>query len=194
MVKVKICGLMTNLDVLAVNETAADLAGFVFAPSRHQIQLAQALSLKAQLNPNIQTVGVFVHEDFATIKALYDAGAIDIAQLHGATDPVLVQRLQAVGLRVIQVFQNKAIDATSPADYLMVDSGQGSGQTLAWKPLPQLEKPVILAGGLTATNVAEAIVITQPDIVDVSSGVESAGHKDPQKISAFVENAKGVRI
>ena len=75
----------------------------------------------------------------------------------------------------------------------MIDSGQGSGQTLTWTALPATAQPTILAGGLQPTNVAAAIALTHPDIVDVSTGVETNGHKDGQKIQAFVHTAKGVR-
>ncbi|MCI1892700.1 MAG: phosphoribosylanthranilate isomerase [Schleiferilactobacillus harbinensis] len=191
MMKVKICGLMTPSDVAAVNTTSADFAGFVFAPGRHQITAATAQDLRQQLHPEIQTVGVFVHESINDILAIYRTGAIQIAQLHGGVDNEKVQALQAAGMQVIQVFVQQAIAADSPADYVMVDSGQGSGQTIDWSPLPTVHQPTILAGGLTPANVATAIQITRPAVVDVSSGVETDHHKDIQKIQAFVTNAKG---
>lgn len=190
MVKVKICGLMRHQDVEAVNAARADFAGFVFAPSRHQVTLATALELRAHLNPDIPAVGLFVNESVTDILATYRAGAIDIAQLHGKGTPAEIARLQAAGLNVIQVFERQAIDTTSKADYLMVDSGKGSGQVLDWQPIPPLAQPLILAGGLTPTNVGRASRIVNPDIVDVSSGVETDQIKDPVKINAFIKNAR----
>ncbi|AFS01283.1 phosphoribosylanthranilate isomerase [Lentilactobacillus buchneri] len=190
MVKVKICGLMEPADIQAVNEAQADFAGFVFAKSRHVVSLATALALQTHLNPNIQKVGVFVNESIADILAIYQAGAIDIAQLHGKSTPEEIAELQRAGLKVIQVFERQAIDPKSTADYLMVDSGKGSGQSLNWQAVPHVDRTMILAGGLTPDNISQAIQIVQPDIVDVSSGVESDGKKDPNKIMNFIKNAK----
>lgn len=190
MVKVKICGLMRLQDIQAVNAAEADFAGFVFAPSRHQISLTTALQLRQHLNRNIPTVGVFVNESADDILASYHAGAIDIAQLHGKSTPAEIARLQATGLKVIQVFERQSIDLASQADYLMVDSGKGSGQVLNWQAIPEIDRPLILAGGLTPTNVNQAVRIVHPDIVDVSSGVETNQLKDPTKITEFIKNAK----
>lgn len=190
MVQVKICGLMKPDDILAVNAAEADFAGFVFAPSRHQVSLEKVLALKKLLNPRIKTVGVFVNESMDEILAIYKAGVIDIAQLHGKSTPGDINRLQRAGLKVIQVFERESIDLTSTADYLMVDSGKGSGQLLNLKAIPHINRSLILAGGLTPQNVRQAVQLVQPDIVDVSSGVESDGHKDADKIIQFIKNAK----
>ncbi|GAA2981731.1 phosphoribosylanthranilate isomerase [Lentilactobacillus parakefiri] len=190
MVKVKICGLMKPEDITAVNEAHTDFAGFVFAKSRHVISLATALALQTHLNPSIQKVGVFVDESVAEILAVYRAGAIDIAQLHGRSTPEEVAKLQHAGLKVIQVFEHQSIDPKSTADYLMVDSGKGSGQTLNWQAISHINRPIILAGGLTPNNVSQAIQVVHPDIVDVSSGVEANGQKDPAKIQDFIKNTK----
>ncbi|AFR22922.1 phosphoribosylanthranilate isomerase [Lactobacillus helveticus] len=190
MVKVKICGLMKPADVLAVNAADADFAGFVFAPSRHQVSLETALALKMLLMPGIKAVGVFVNESADDILAAYKAGAIDIAQLHGKSMPTEITRLQQAGLQVIQVFERQSIDLTSTADYLMVDSGKGSGRLLNLKAIPHIDRPLILAGGLTSENIAQAVQIVRPDIVDVSSGVETAGHKDASKITRFIKKVK----
>lgn len=190
MPKVKICGLMRTEDILAVNAAEADFAGFVFAPSRHQIALKTALALRKQLAPNIQTVGVFVNESIDDILTIYQAGAIDIAQLHGKSTPDEIKQLQQAGLKVIQVFERQSIDLDSPADYLMVDSGKGSGQILNWQAIPSITRPLILAGGLTPENVNQAVQLVRPDVVDVSSGVETNAVKDPKKITEFIKNAK----
>lgn len=190
MVKVKICGLMKPDDIQAVNEAQADFAGFVFAPSRHYVSLETALSLQAKLNPEIQKVGVFVKESVAEIIAIYQAGAIDIAQLHGKSTPEEIAELQDAGLKVIQVFERQSINDQSSADYLMVDSGKGSGRTLDWESIPHTNRIMILAGGLNPNNVRHAVDVVNPDIVDVSTGVETNGQKDPAKIMNFIKNAK----
>lgn len=190
MVMVKICGLMRPEDILAVNAAGADFAGFVFAAGRHQVTLDQALSLRKLLNAAITAVGVFVDEPINAILAAHQAGAIDVAQLHGHSTPTEINQLQRAGLQVIQVFERQNIDLTSPADYLMVDSGKGSGQLLDLSAIPHIDRPLILAGGLTPQNVSQASQIVHPTIVDVSSGVETAGHKDAGKIRQFTQNAK----
>lgn len=190
MVKVKICGLMKPDNIQAVNEAQADFAGFVFAPSRHYVSLETALSLQTELNPEIQKVGVFVKESVAEIIAIHQAGAIDIAQLHGKSTPEEIAELQDAGLKVIQVFERQSINDQSSADYLMVDSGKGSGQTLNWESIPHTNRTMILAGGLNPSNVRHAVDVVNPDIVDVSTGVETNGQKDPAKIMNFIKNAK----
>lgn len=190
MVQVKICGLMKQADIQAVNDAAADFAGFVFAPGRHQVSLTTALKLRAGLAPNIQAVGVFVNESIDEILAIYQAGAIDIAQLHGKSTPDEIKILHAAGLKVIQVFERQSIELNSRADYLMVDSGKGSGQILNWQNIPHVDRPLILAGGLTPININQAIQLVNPTVVDVSSGVETNGVKDPDKIMNFIKNVK----
>ena len=190
MVLVKICGLMSPKDISAVNVGQADFAGFVFAPSRHQITLKDALRLKSLLNPEIRTVGVFVNESVKTILRFYKAGAIDLAQLHSKPNPDKIKKLQRAGLKVIQVFENRSIDVSCRADYLMVDSGKGSGRLLNLKAIPHINRPLILAGGLNGQNIHQAISVASPAVVDVSSGVETAGQKDPKKIKQFIKKAK----
>ncbi|ARY90774.1 MULTISPECIES: phosphoribosylanthranilate isomerase [Lacticaseibacillus] len=190
MAKVKICGLMRPDDIFAVNAAGADFAGFVFAGGRHQVTLEQALSLRKLLNDDITAVGVFVDEPVAAILAAYQSGAIDVAQLHGHSTPTVINQLQRAGLQVIQVFERQNVDLASPADYLMVDSGKGSGQLLDLSAIPHITRPLILAGGLTPHNVSRAIQTVHPTIVDVSSGVETGGHKDANKIRQFIQNAK----
>lgn len=181
---------MSPKDALAVNEAHADYAGFVFAPSRHQISLTTAYTLKKLLDATILTVGVFVDEPVDVILDLYKTGIIDIAQLHGQSDTDEIAALQAAGLKVIQVFEKQTINLHSKADYLMVDSGKGSGKLLNLNEVPHINRPLILAGGLRPDNVQQVIRIARPTIVDVSSGVETKQKKDPKKIIQFVQNAK----
>lgn len=181
---------MAPADILAVNEAHADYAGFVFAPRRHRISSTTADTLKKLLDPAILTVGVFVDEPVDIMIELYKTGIIDIAQLHGKREIDDITKLQTAGLKVIQVFEKQSIDLHSKADYLMVDSGKGSGKLLNLNEVPHIKRPLILAGGLKPDNVQQAIRIAQPTIVDVSSGVETKQKKDPKKIMQFVQNAK----
>lgn len=181
---------MTPDDITAVNVAQPDFVGFVFAPGRHQIYPQTARNLKSLLQSSIKTVGVFVEESVTDILEIYKAGSIDIAQLHRPSTGTEIKQLQRAGLKVIQVFEQRPIDSQSPADYLMADSGKGSGRLLSLNDVPHLKRPFILAGGLNPDNVQQAIQTVQPTIVDVSSGVETNQKKDVQKIIQFVKHAK----
>ena len=181
---------MTPDDITAVNVAHPDFIGFVFAPGRHQIAPQTARHLKSLLQSSIKTVGVFVGESITDILEIYKTGSIDIAQLHRPSTSTEIEQLQRAGLKVIQVFEQRPIDSQSPADYLMADSGKGSGRLLSLNDVPHPKRPFILAGGLNPNNVQQAIQTVQPTIVDVSSGVETNQKKDVQKIIQFVKHAK----
>ncbi|WP_268912153.1 phosphoribosylanthranilate isomerase [Lentilactobacillus sp. SPB1-3] len=190
MTKVKICGLMTGPNIEAVNQYKPDYAGFVFAPGRHQITFQQSSRLRKKLDPAIESVGVFVNESAATIINLFKAKIITIAQLHGYGDQSMISKLQSSGLTVIRVFVNEPIDNSLTADFSMIDSGAGSGKLLDLTTIKPNHK-IFLAGGLTPENVKSAINLIHPFAVDVSSGVETNGHKDFEKINNFITQAKG---
>jgi len=190
MTKVKICGLMTDTDIEAVNQYKPDYAGFVFAPGRHQITFQQSSLLRKKLDPAIESVGVFVNESADTIINLFKADIISIAQLHGYGDQSMISKLQSSGLTVIRVFVNEPIDNSLTADFSMIDSGAGSGKSLDLTTITPNHK-IFLAGGLTPENVRSAISLIHPFAVDVSSGVETNGQKDPEKINDFITQAKG---
>lgn len=181
---------MTPDDITAVNVAQPNFVGFVFAPGRHQIDPQTARHLKSLLQSSIKTVGVFVEESVTDILEIYKSGSIDIAQLHRPSTGTEIKQLQRAGLKVIQVFEQRPIDSQSPADYLMADSGKGSGRLLSLNDVPHLKRPFILAGGLNPDNVQQAIKTVQPTIVDVSSGVETNQKKDVQKIIQFIKHAK----
>ncbi|GAY72533.1 phosphoribosylanthranilate isomerase [Lentilactobacillus kosonis] len=190
MTKIKICGLMSPSDIQAVNKAKPDYAGFVFAPGRHQITVQQAIKLRKILDPAIKSVGVFVNESSENIIKLFKTHAISIAQLHGYGDQLMISKLQTADLKVIRVFVNEPIDQTTTADFAMVDAGNGSGKLLDLTTITP-NQPIFLAGGLTPENVSSAINLTKPFAVDVSSGVETNGHKDPEKITNFIAQVKG---
>lgn len=194
MVKIKLCGLTRPCDIIAVNEAKPDYIGFVFAKSRRQVTPEQAAALKAALSPEIQSVGVFVDATMDEIAALLQKGIIDIAQLHGhetEADIAALKRLvpRAKIIKAIRVETSDDIAAwqTSSADFLLLDNGAGgTGKVFDWKQIPKMGKPFFLAGGLHRDNVLEGIRQTSPYAVDVSSGIETDGLKDRDKILEIV--------
>ena len=170
-IKTKICGLFREEDIDYVNQFAplyeggvrrtggVDYIGFVFAPSKRIVTPEQALRLRKRLSPDIIPVGVFVDEPLELRQELVRNGVIDVIQT-----------------------------PTHIGEYLLFDGPKpGSGQTFDWNTIPKTDKPFFLAGGLTPENVRQAIAIAAPYGVDVSSGVETNGVKDYDKIKAFIE-------
>lgn len=193
MTKIKLCGLTRPEDIAAANALEPDFVGFVFAPkSRRYVTGEQALALRNQLSPAIQAVGVFVDEEPEQVAALLEAGIIDLAQLHGREDEAYLARLRALTEKpIIQAFQIKTPTDLeraqgSSADYILLDSGAGTGTPFDWTLLKNLRRPYLLAGGLGPDNVAQAIRVLHPWGVDVSSGIETGGVKDFKKMAAFV--------
>ena len=201
MVNIKFCGLTRMADVQTVNELEPEYVGFVFwEKSKRNVTRQQALELKKALLPEIKAVGVFVDEEPETIASLLSDGIIDIAQLHGNEDEAYIGRLrELIGDKpIIKAFVIKGTEAdtikrakASSADYLLLDSGKGTGQTFNWELIKEagIEKPFFLAGGLDPDNVAAAIEALHPFAVDVSSGIETEGHKDPVKMRKFARSA-----
>nr|WP_255552631.1 phosphoribosylanthranilate isomerase [Lactobacillus sp. Sy-1] len=174
-----------------MNQLQPDLVGFVFAKGRHQVDAQKAKELRNQLDPNIKAVGVFVDTPIQTIKQLYQAQIIQVAQLHGGQSESAVTELMDSGIPVIKVFKpaKQPVTATA-ADYVMVDSGNGSGKPLDWQSLQfNFKQPLMVAGGLTPTNAIEAINNLHPDYLDVSSGVETNGTKDAQLVESIITTA-----
>lgn len=189
MTQIKICGLMKEQDTQVVNEVHPDFAGFVFAKSRRQLPLDTALKFRSLIDDTIPTAGVFVDEPLENMLHIFNSGAIQIVQLHGHESEDTVRALKAAGATVFQVFKPNAPITPTAADYVMLDSGNGSGIALDWTRVPKAPHPFILAGGLTPENVTTAIATVHPDVVDVSSGVETNGQKDADKIREIVKLA-----
>lgn len=192
MTKIKLCGLTRPEDIAAANALEPDFVGFVFAPkSRRYVTAEQAKALRNHLLPSIQAVGVFVDEEPERVAALLEAGIIDLAQLHGREDEGYLERLRALTEKpILQAFQIKTAEdlmraQSSLADYILLDSGAGTGTTFDWGLLTSVRRPYFLAGGLGPDNVAQAIRTLHPWGVDVSSGIETGGVKDFHKMAAF---------
>lgn len=198
MTKIKFCGLTRKEDILAVNRIRPDYIGFVFAKkSKRAVSFAKARELKEMLDPGISAVGVFVDEAPEQIAALLRDGIIDIAQLHGGEDNEYVRQLQYITdrpvIKAYQIHTPEDIQAAkcSPADYILLDSGSGSGVPLDWNQITGLDRPYFLAGGLTTDNVSDALHILQPYAADVSSGIETDGKKDIVKMQMFADIVRG---
>lgn len=194
MTRVKICGLSRPQDVDAVNRAGADYAGFVFAASKRQVTPAQAQRLRARLQPGILPVGVFVNAPVQAVLALLEQGCIQIAQLHGDENDDYIMQIQQAGYPVIKAFRiasqlDIARARACAADFLLLDSGAGTGRAFDWGLIQGLSRPWFLAGGLEPANVQQAVQQLHPWAVDVSSGVESGGAKDPRKIEELVWRA-----
>lgn len=201
MTKIKICGLMCSEDVDMVNAAKVDYAGFVFAPGRHHLTINQARVLKQHLDKTIQSVGVFVNESIDVIQKICIEGIIDIVQLHGDEDETYLHALKASikqpVIRAIRVQKKQQLlDADQlPCDYLLLDSYHlhaygGTGTAFDHTLIPDLKKPFFLAGGLRMDTIDQAILDIHPYAVDISSGVETDGHKDKGKIQAIVERIR----
>lgn len=193
MTKIKLCGLSRPCDIQTANELRLEYIGFVFAPkSKRYIDPQKAALLKELLSSDIRAVGVFVNEAPDTVAALLNSGIIDIAQLHGSEDEAYIQRLrQRTDQPIIKAFQIKtchdlAEAEASNADHILLDSGAGTGNVFDWSILQDVKRPYFLAGGLSPDNVGDAVRLLHPYAVDVSSGIETDGHKDKEKAAAFI--------
>jgi phosphoribosylanthranilate isomerase len=199
--KIKYCGLTRAEDIAAANRLQVDYIGFVFAKkSKRYVTDEQAKALKALLKKEIQAVGVFVNEPVEHVADLLREGIIDIAQLHGTEEEDYIAALRKLTDRpLIQAFQIKSEEDVqraiqSKADYILLDSGAGTGTVFDWDLLTKIERPYFLAGGLHPENVAEAIDKLHPYAVDVSSGIETDGKKDENKMDAFYRASRGGSI
>lgn len=192
-VKIKICGLFREEDILYANQVMPDYIGFVFAKSRRQVTVEQAARLKRGLAPGIQAVGVFVDEEPEVILSCLERGIIDMAQLHGQESEQMVRRIgQESGKPVIKAVKVRSrSDVTawrrSKADYLLFDNGQGTGQCFDWEMLSDAGREFFLAGGIHTGNIQEALVRVHPYCIDISSGAETDGVKDLYKMQALTD-------
>ena len=193
MTKIKICGLKSMEDISYVNELKPDYIGFVFLKGRARyVSPEQAGSLRKELDASIPAVGVFVNEPVEQVAALLNDGTIQMAQLHGNEDETYVRTLRSIcSSPIIKAFIIKSKEdveraLTFPCDYLLLDNGLGTGESFDWSLLENIERPFFLAGGLHSENVKDAIHLIHPFAVDVSSGVETQGKKDYEKIKAFI--------
>ena len=192
MTKVKICGLSTKEAVETAVSAGADYIGFVFAPSKRQVTLEQAAELAKIIPTNVNKVGVFVSPSREDLLEAIEKVGLDLVQVHGQVVDKLFENLPCGSIQAVQVDERGHVP-NSQADYLLFDAPvAGSGQTFDWGRLDttKLAQPFFIAGGLNEDNVARAIQHFSPFAVDVSSGVETDGQKDHEKIRRFIERVK----
>lgn len=199
MTKVKICGLMETRDVEAVVDAGADAVGFVFAPSRRRVAIAQAKELARSVPKHVQKIGVFVNATVEELTFAYREVPLDFVQYHGEESAEFIQRVGLPSIKVVAVrgAEDVASVCEAETELVLVDAPGtefkgGSGKVFDWSLLEgELPKErMILAGGLHAGNVREAIRQVRPFMVDVSSGVEKDGRKDASLIRAFIRTVK----
>ena len=193
MTKIKLCGLTRSCDIEYVNELLPEYIGFVFAPkSRRYISPEKAEVLREHLDDRITPVGVFVDEKIEVIADLIKRKIIDIVQLHGNESEQYIEDLRRViDCPVIKAFriESEADIASanqSSADYVLLDSGGGTGKVFDHSLLKDIARPYFLAGGLTPENVETAVKQLAPFAVDASTSLETDGFKDKIKMTAFV--------
>lgn len=192
-VKIKICGLSREEDIHYANQVIPDYIGFVFwEHSRRYVSHERAAMLRRTLRPGIQAVGVFVDAPPEEVVSLLRAGVIDMAQLHGEETEEDIRYLQEVTgnpvIKAVKVRNRLDVEASldSAADYLLFDSGMGSGVAFDWGLLADIPREFFLAGGLKPENLKQAVETVMPYAVDLSSGVETEGFKDRDKMQQAV--------
>lgn len=199
--RIKLCGMSRECDIDYANEASPDYIGFVinFPKSHRSISPERAAELRRRLRPEINAVGVFVNSSEATCADMAECGIIDLIQLHGSEDAAYIARLRALTrapiIKAVKVTRRADIDAALAlgADYLLLDSGTGSGRAFDHSLIPQgLPIPFFLAGGLTPDNIAQAVQTVRPFAVDMSSGIESDGFKDRDKMIRAVTRARAL--
>lgn len=190
--RIKLCGLRRLCDIDYANELMPEYIGFVFAKkSKRYVNPKTAKILRERLKKEIIPVGVFVDEKIEVITNLLEHHIIDAVQLHGNEDEEYINMLrQYTDCTIIKAFRVKKKEDIvfancSSADYVLLDSGSGSGERFDWEVLRGMTRPYFLAGGLTPENVRAAIENYQPFAVDASSSLETEGYKDKERMEAF---------
>lgn len=211
---VKLCGLMRPQDVEAANRARPDMVGFILSGGfRRSVEPRRAIELIEQLDKSIAAVGVFVNEPIRNVARFthafdfdgYDAARTILVQLHGNEDDAYIDELRHAmaypgwwGISIIKAVTVRTVEdvaraCTSAADYVLLDNGRGTGETFDWSLVQHVDRPFMLAGGLGPHNVATAITAVHPWAVDMSSGIETNGVKDPNKMLAAVAAVRGAQ-
>ena len=193
MTKIKLCGLSRIEDIQTANKLKPDYVGFVFAErSKRRVSPLKATELKSKLDPEVKAVGVFLDDNLDLVAAMLNLGIVDLVQLHGSEDEAYIEKVRSITNKpIIKAFIINSIDdvkaaESSTADYILLDGGKGSGKAFDWTLLKNIKRPYFLAGGLNPDNAADAVKKLKPYSVDVSTGIETDGLKDAEKMAAFV--------
>ncbi|WP_129689806.1 phosphoribosylanthranilate isomerase [Gottfriedia acidiceleris] len=196
--KVKICGITDLKTAQSAINAGADAIGFVFAESKRQIEITEAKKIIESLPDSILKIGVFVNESKENLESIYQKVGLTHLQLHGDETPEFCRSLSFPVIKALRVQSEKDVEkiAEYDCDYILVDSPSGkyrggNGTTFNWDLVKSKKiDNLILAGGLTIENVIPASSVVKPIMVDVSSGVETNGKKDVEKIKSFIKKVK----
>lgn len=199
--KVKICGITDEKTAFAAVDAGADALGFVFTTSKRKIEIEKARDIIQKLPNRVMKVGVFVNASKAEIERIAAMVGLTHIQLHGDESPEFVRNLSLPVIKAFSVQDEQSIERIRefPCEFVLLDGPKGkyrggNGLAFDWTILAGADLPgkkLILAGGLTSDNVETAIQQIHPYMVDVSSGVETEGKKDLQKVRQFLEKVKG---
>jgi phosphoribosylanthranilate isomerase len=205
-VRVKICGITSPEQALMAQDAGADLLGLVIYPkSSRYVDVQRAVQIRQVIGPKTQCVVLLVNADETLVHEVIEQVKPDLLQFHGDESPEFCQQFNFPFIRAIRMREGLDIDAEVSAyhaeggflfDAWSEDQYGGTGHQFDWSRLPtSTDYPLILAGGLNSDNVAEAVRLVRPDMVDVSGGVESSpGIKDRVKVAAFVRHAKEATV
>lgn len=201
--RIKMCGLRRPDEIIYANECLPDYIGFVFAESRRKVSGEEAKKLGEQLDPLVKKVGVFVNEPLRSLISISEEAGLDIIQLHGDEDDEYIREVRhKTGKEIwkaVRVRTAKDIQAAQelPADKLLLDSFseesyEGTGKVMDFAVLDQAEirKPYFIAGGLTVDNLPVILRNTEPYGIDISSGIETGGVKDREKMRKVIQLCK----
>ena len=195
--RLKICGLSRLEDITAVNRHGSDYAGFVFfEKSKRYVDPYKANELISLLRTDIIPIGVFMDEPLDNVIRISRISGVEMVQLHGHESDEYVEyvkrTLERPVIKAYKAGEEGVLEKAknSPADFVMIDSGAGSGKRFDWTILKDFGREYFLAGGLDPESVGEAIALLEPYAVDVSSGVETDGIKDEKKIADFIKAVK----
>ena len=202
--KIKMCGLRRPDDIIYANECLPDYIGFVFAESRRKVSGREAKKLGEQLDPSIKKVGVFVNEPLRSLISISEEAGLDIIQLHGDEGEEYIKEVKhetgkelwkTVRVRMVKDIQEAQ---RLPADKLLLDSFSeesygGTGKVMDFAVLDQadIRKPYFIAGGLTVENLPEILKKAEPYGIDISSGIETEGVKDREKMLKVIQCVRG---
>jgi phosphoribosylanthranilate isomerase len=195
--RLKICGVTNEEDAIMISALGADAIGFVFAESKRKISPEKAKEIIKILPPFITTVGIFMNAALSEINEITEYAFIDVVQLHGYETSEYCDKVNRKVIKGIQVTENDTKETLieKMQDYsasaFILDPGKGSGKTFNWDIARGIDKPLIIAGGLTPDNVTQVIRDLHPYGVDVSTGVEKDyGKKDKEKVKRFIEEVR----
>jgi phosphoribosylanthranilate isomerase len=195
-VRVKICGITNKKDAIMISKLGADAIGFVFAESKRRITPEKAKTIIKELPPFIATVGIFVNEKLKEINRITEFASLDSVQLHGNETYDYCDKVNRKVIKGIHVTEDDTKESllnkmqNYSVSAFILDPGKGSGKIFNWEIACGIDKPIIIAGGLTPENVKQVIRVLNPYGVDVSTGVEKDyGIKDKEKVKNFITEA-----